>query len=265
MKQLEQKELLIVIPAYNEERNIVNVLEQLATPEIKAFADILVVNDASKDATADIAQKYGVWVHTNRINHGYGCSLQWGYRYAVRHGYRYVIQMDADGQHDICNVFQIYEKLKTKDASGHCPDLVLGSRFLKGSQSYPMGCIQQAAYGWFRFLIRLFTGTFISDPTTGLQGLSIKAVKYYCGTKHFDNRYPDANMIVQMLLLHFRVVEIPAVMHPRIQGKSMHSGWKPVIYMIYMTIAILNIWLKIKVLHMEKITGRAYAFLDYNK
>ncbi len=96
----------------------------------------------------------------------------------------------------------------------------------------------------FRGMIRVITGERISDPTTGLQGLSRKAFLYYSKYNHFDDKYPDANMLIQMMLIQFKVVEIPAVMHPRTEGKSMHSGLKPFWYMLrvmYSTIIIFRV------------------------
>ena len=63
-------------------------------------------------------------------------------------------------------------------------------------------------------MMRIAAGRKIADPTTGLQGLSRKAVMYYSKYNHFDDKYPDTNMIMQMLLLKFKIVEVPAVMHP---------------------------------------------------
>ena len=95
----KQKEILIIIPAYNEEKTIVPLLEQLEQPEITQIADVLIMNDASLDATNYIAKKRHHEVVTHVFNLGYGSGLQLGYKYAVRKGYQYVIQMDADGQH----------------------------------------------------------------------------------------------------------------------------------------------------------------------
>ena len=134
----KQKEILIIIPAYNEEKTIVPLLEQLEQPEIAQMADVLIMNDASLDATNYIAKKRHHEVVTHVFNLGYGSGLQLGYKYAIRKGYQYVIQMDADGQHDVCNIPKIYEALKTKDSDGNYPDIVLGSRFLEGSSSFPV-------------------------------------------------------------------------------------------------------------------------------
>ena len=113
-----RKEVLIIIPAYNEEKTIVPVLEKLEQPEIAQIADVLVMNDASSDATNHVTKKRKHDVVTNVFNLGYGSGLQLGYKYAVRKDYCYVIQMDADGQHDVCNIPKIYETLQTRDANG---------------------------------------------------------------------------------------------------------------------------------------------------
>jgi hypothetical protein len=86
------------------------------------------------------------------------------------------------------------------------------------------------------------------DPTTGLQGLSRRTVLFYSKYNQFDDRYPDANMIMQMILLGFRVKEVPAVMHARTAGRSMHSGLKPIVYMIRMFFSILATEFRVKVL-----------------
>ena len=251
MKEQKQKELLIIIPAYNEEKNIGTVLDQLEQPEIREIADILVMNDASSDSTNWVVKERGHTLVTHVFNLGYGSALQLGYKYAIRRKYRYVIQMDADGQHDVCNIPKIYERLKHADAQGRYPDIVLCSRFMKGSSDYPVSFLREAAYKLFRFLIRINTGKKLADPTTGLQGLSWRAVLYYSKYKHFDDKYPDANMIIQMLLLGFQVEEIPAVMHVRKSGKSMHSGLKPIVYMFRMVFSILAVVVRIRILKMN--------------
>lgn len=244
----KQKELLIIIPAYNEEKNISKVLDKLEQPEIAEIADVLVMNDASSDETNWIVKERNHALVTHVFNLGYGSALQLGYKYAIRRDYEYVIQMDADGQHDVCNIPVIYEKLKEVDADGNSLDIVLGSRFVEGSTPFPVSAGKKMAYAFFRLLIRLGTGRRIKDPTTGLQGLSRRTVLYYSKYNHFDDKYPDANMIMQMLLLGYRIEEIPAVMHVRTEGSSMHSGLKPILYMFRMFFSILAVVFRIKVL-----------------
>ncbi len=247
----EKKQLLIIIPAYNEEKNIGELLDRLKEPDIAGIADVLVMDDASKDKTRQIVLDKQLQVVSHVFNLGYGSGLQVGYKYAISNDYEYVIQMDADGQHDISNVLTIYNKLVTPDENGKCPDIVLGSRFLEGSVTFPISKVKKVAINLFRFLIKLGTGQKIMDPTTGLQGLSKRAIAFYGGYNHFDDKYPDANMIMQMILLGYRVVEIPAVMHARTEGVSMHSGLKPILYMLRMMFSIIAVWVRIKVYKVD--------------
>ncbi len=255
MSCCDEKELLVIIPAYNEEKNISNVLDALENMHVTDYADVLVINDSSSDNTNYIVRERKFALVTHVFNLGYGSALQLGYKYAVRRGYRYVIQMDADGQHDVCNIKTIYEALKTPDSDGHYPDIVLGSRYLPGSSPFKVSAVKKFAYSLFSFMIWCGTGRKIKDPTTGLQGLNYRTFLSYSRYNRFDDKYPDANIILHMLLCGYRIVEIPAVMHQRQFGKSMHSGLKPVMYMFRMTYSILAVLLRDKVLGEEKRAG----------
>ena len=243
-------QVLIIMPAFNEAKSIGPVLKALkeATP---SFCDILVINDGSTDNTADICVKQGILV-VNLVYHmGYGAGLQVGYKYAAAHDYKYVIQMDADGQHDVSNVRNIYEKLKTVDEKGAMPDVVIGSRFLESSESYKISGLRKFAFKNFSRIIKWGTKAVVTDPTSGLQGLSHRAFSYYQGYSHFDDKYPDANIVMQMLFLGFNVVEIPAVMHERTNGSSMHAGLDPIKYMFRMSFSMISVWLRIKVFKVD--------------
>ena len=252
MEERMRKRLLIIIPAYNEEKNIGDTLDGLKAAGIFEWADILVMNDASKDRTEEIVRQHGCQVVTHVYNLGYGSGLQIGYKYAVRKGYEYVIQMDADGQHDPCNIPVLYHRLLAED----CPDIVLGSRYLEGSRSFPLSLAKRLAHRLFRFIIRAAAGQAVTDPTSGLQGLSRRAFSYYAQYDHFDTRYPDANMIVQMLLLRFHLVEVPAVLRARQAGTSIHSGLKPLWYMLRMVFTTLAVIVRIRILKIEAEAGQ---------
>ena len=92
----KQEKILALLPAYNEEKHLKSVLEQVK-PRI---ADILVVDDGSKDATAEIARECGVMLLSRGYNMGKGQSLKDGYAKALELGYDAVIMLDSDGQHD---------------------------------------------------------------------------------------------------------------------------------------------------------------------
>ncbi|MCR4674093.1 MAG: glycosyltransferase family 2 protein [Lachnospiraceae bacterium] len=250
-----KKEVLIIIPAYNEEHTIRAVLDDLNEAKITDYADILVMNDASKDDTNYIVKKENCILVTHVFNLGYGAAVQLGYKYAVRKGYQYVIQMDADGQHDVNNVPKILEALKTKDETGRYPDIVIGSRYLEGAKNYQTSRIKRFAIWMFKRAIKKTTGKVITDPTSGLQGFRFPAFLYYSKYANFDDHYPDANMIMQMLLLKFHVVEIPADMHNREYGKSMHSGLMPFIYMCWLGLSMFGILIRYKWLKIDEGIG----------
>lgn len=255
----DKKELLIIIPAYNESENIVKVLTELEESEIGGIADILVINDASTDGTNWIVKDLNFPMVSQVFNMGYGCALQTGYKYAVRRGYKYVIQMDGDGQHDVVNIARIYNALTHPDKDGEYPDIVLAARFRPDSAPFPTSLPKKIAYALFRSIIKTLTGKKINDPTTGLQGLDRKAFLYYSKYNHYDDQYPDANMLILMMLLGFKVKEIPAVMHPRTAGKSIHSGLKPFWYMFRVLYSIFIILIQVKLLKMDEGAGKKSA------
>lgn len=238
------EKILIIIPAYNEEESIVDFLKHL-----KSYVDeryqILVIDDGSTDRTVEIVKKYDQSIHviSQIYNMGYGSALQLGYKYAVKYGFDYVIQMDADGQHDASNIRIIEDILKTDTPA----DIIIGSRFLKGSTTFDIPRIKKIAIKGFRFIIRVISRQKITDPTSGLQCLNREAFTYYACYTNFDYQYPDANMIVQMCVKGYLFQEFPAVMHKRESGTSMHAGiFNPIRYMCIMWLSIVTVFLREK-------------------
>ena len=225
-------DILIIMPAFNEAENIGAFLDKIKEAGVPEKADILVINDGSLDQTSSIVKKKGMGIVTHIYNLGYGCALQTGYKYAVRNDYDYVVQIDSDGQHDVVNIMNIINELKFSDDK---PDIVIGSRFMENSGVYKMSSVRKIAIKLFRFMIRRSTKRSVQDPTSGLQGLNRKAFIFYSYYNNFVHDYPDANMIIQMLMNDYKIKEVPAIMHPRLTGQSMHSGlMKPFLYMLKM-------------------------------
>ena len=114
----------ILIPAFNEERNIGDLIE--AIQREVGDAKIVVVDDGSTDSTAAEARRRGATVITHAFNLGYGAALHTGYLYAQRRGCKRLVQMDADGQHDPTSLPVLLESLEGG------ADVVVGSRYLEG-------------------------------------------------------------------------------------------------------------------------------------
>lgn len=233
------RDTLLIIPAHNEELNISKVLNELYSYNLDL--DILVVNDGSTDKTRVILENQRVKSISLPYNLGYGGAVQTGFKYAVMKGYRYIIQFDGDGQHDSGDIPLILSKLKESGA-----DIVIGSRFL-GRGSFRTGLFKKLAIQLFRLIIKTFTGVKITDPSSGLQGLSKRAFTHYADMGHYPNDYPDADILIHMILSKYRIIEIPANIRARNGGKSMHSGVKPVFYILKMLVSILIVLLREKI------------------
>lgn len=220
---------LVLIPAYNEAQNITEVLRGIR--ELNLGLDILVINDGSWDNTLDVVERAGERVINLCHNLGYGGALQTGFKFATSRGYRYVVMFDADGQHDPQDIPIILEQLRTGSA-----DIVIGSRFL--GKSFKIGFFKRIAIILFRLIIRISTGSKITDPTSGLQGLTKQVFSHYAITCNYPEDFPDADTLISSILLGYRVTEIPANIRVRSTGKSMHSGLKTVYYLLKMLISI---------------------------
>jgi len=230
---------LVIIPAHNEERSITRVLREIYN--LNLDADILVVNDGSTDRTAEIIREEKCNIITLPYNIGYGGALQTGFKYAVARGYDFVVQFDSDGQHDPQDIVIIMDKLKNNEA-----DIVIGSRF-KGKGTLKTGFMKKTAISLFRLLIKMFAKTAITDPTSGLQGLTRPVFGYYSARGNFPGDYPDADVLIHMLRCGFRVVEFPANICTRDAGRSMHSGLKPVFYFFKVILSIIVVLLREKI------------------
>lgn len=110
-----------VIPAYNVQDTVRRVVE-----DIKPLVDeVIVINDASSDKTADILADLGVTVIRHKNNMGLGRALRDGFKEALKHGYDIVVTLDSDGQHDPSDLKQLLERLKTNQV-----DVIIGSRLI---------------------------------------------------------------------------------------------------------------------------------------
>lgn len=226
----ESTAILVVIPAFNEAKNIVQVIRsvQKHAPGV----EILVVNDGSRDATAYLAITAGAHVVSHPFNMGYGAACQTGFKFACRKGYDYVVQMDGDGQHEPACIPDLVKAVQGPDV-----DIVLGSRWL-GLVEYKGPLLRKFGKFFFAFLASVLTKHKVTDPTTGYQAMNRRVIQFYC-SEVYPVDYPDANMIIMLDRSGFRVREIPVIMYLNDTGQSMHSGiLKPIYYGMKMMMSI---------------------------
>ena len=195
----------------------------------------MVINDCSKDNTREIVQKNNIKCITGVFNLKYAMAVQTGIKYAAKNNYDYVIQFDADGQHIAKEAVKLLDSIK-KD---NC-DIIIGSRYLK-DMGYPCPFFRRIGTKFFAFIIKLICKQKIADPLSGFQCLNKKVIDRYAKIGNYPE-FPDANLIIEMLLLDYKISEIPVKMRLREAGESMHSGIiKPIKYMINMLYSIVFI------------------------
>ena len=230
---MRKEKVLFVIPAYNEEKNIEKVLKEIKKDV--SFADILVINDCSSDHTSEVVKRNGVKCIDGVFNMRYAWAVQTGLKYAYQNDYDYVIQFDADGQHIAKEAIKLLETAKKENA-----DIVIGSRYLE-DMGYPCPMFRRVGTRMFEFLIGVFCKKKIADPLSGFQCLNKEVIKKYSRIGEYPE-FPDANLVIEMLMQGYKIVEVPVKMRLREEGESMHGGIiKPIKYMINMFYTIFFI------------------------
>jgi glycosyltransferase involved in cell wall biosynthesis len=221
--------VVVLIPAFNEGRQIAGVVDRVrsAAPD----CDIVVVNDGSRDDTAAAAAAVGATVVSHPFNMGYGVTIQTGYKYAAAHGYDFLVQIDGDGQHDPACIPRLLAPVMAGET-----DFAIGSRFLK-EKSYDPSLVRRFGMVLFRGLVSLITGTRITDSTSGFQAFNREVIRFFTG-EVFPCDYPDADMLIALHRAGFSIREVPVRMFANVEGKSMHSGWKPLYYIFKMFLSI---------------------------
>ena len=161
--------IFIIIPAFNEEKNITAVINNLKN--IMPRAELALIDDCSQDSTFQFAQKTGIAVLRHIVNRGQGAALQTGNDYALKNGADIIVHFDADGQHRAEDIDRLIEPIMLGSA-----DAALGSRFLDDSNKIPF----TKKYFILKPAIifnRLFTGLKLSDAHNGLRAFSADAAR----------------------------------------------------------------------------------------
>ena len=221
--------VLVLIPCYNEEANIVDTVERLraACPEV----DFLVINDCSTDASAAILQSHGYPFLDLPVNLGIGGGVQCGYRYAVEHGYDVTVQMDGDGQHDPAFLRQVVAPV----AAGEL-DMCIGSRFIT-KEGFQTSFMRRMGIRFLSALLRLLAGCKVRDVTSGYRACG-KALSARFAQQYAQD-YPEPEAILRAVCEGYKVGEVPVVMAERQGGVSSINALKSVYYMIKVSLSLV--------------------------
>ncbi|MDR1214403.1 MAG: glycosyltransferase family 2 protein [Propionibacteriaceae bacterium] len=214
--------LLVIIPAWNEEETLPDVLAEVRRTD--PSWDVLVVNDCSRDRTSALAHRAGVMVLDLPINLGVGGAMRAGYKFALCRGYDRTVQLDADGQHDPA---AIPDLLAVADQG---PDIVIGARFA-GKGDYAARGPRQWSMAFLSAVLSRITGVKLTDTTSGFKLCGRRAVALFA----YD--YPAeylGDTIEALVIAHragLKISQAPVAMRPRAGGAPSHSPFKSAIFL----------------------------------
>lgn len=224
-----RSDTLVIIPAYNEENSIAHVIR--AIHQHVPDADIVVVNDGSRDRTAEVAAQAGAIVLNMPFNVGIGGGMQTGYLYAHKNGYQYAVQIDADGQHDPADLPRLLKH--AKEGGG---DMILGSRYVARTQ-YKSTFMRRVGMIFFSGLVTWFAGQPVKDTTSGYRVVNKKLIDLF--SHYYPADYPEVEAIVYLKRQGYTLLEVPTEMRERQAGSSSITPLKSVYYMIKVALALI--------------------------
>lgn len=218
---------LLIVPAYNEEENIVRVCTNIRDnyPQY----DFVVVNDGSKDRTLELCRQNEFPVISLPVNLGLAGAFQTGMKYAYRNGYDYAVQFDADGQHLPEYIGDMLKEMQKGK------DIVIGSRFVAEKKPFTLRMIGSHLLA---FTIRLTTGFKIKDPTSGMRIFNRETIKEFAEKINYG---PEPDTIAYMIKKGKHVSEVQVKMKERIAGESYLNFTRSMLYMLRMMISLIFI------------------------
>jgi glycosyltransferase involved in cell wall biosynthesis len=217
-----------IVPAFNEAGAVGRVVE-----EIRAFdpaIDVVVVDDASSDETAAIAESLGATLLRLPFNVGIGGAVQTGFRYAFEHGFDLAVRVDGDGQHDPAELPRILEPVLDGEA-----DIVVGSRFAE-TGGYRPSRSRRAGIRILAWTVSALVRQRVTDPTSGFQAVNRRGIRLFAADYPHD--YPEVEAVVMVSRHRLRLKEVPVRMRERSGGRSSITAFRSVYYMVKVTLAI---------------------------
>lgn len=229
--------VLIIVPAWNEEASIGRTIEEIRTTVPRA--DVLVIDDGSRDSTVGQARRHGVLVCELPYNLGVGGAMRTGYRYAERHGYDVAVQIDADGQHDPAYLDSLLDELDSAD-------IIIGARFASKDDPYRVRGPRRWAMIVLAFVLSRVTGTRLTDVTSGFRVANRRAIRVFAA--HYPAEYlgDTVESLVIASRAGCRVTQVPVTMRVRAAGQASQSPVKAAVYlaraMVALVLALLRDW-----------------------
>ena len=219
---------IAIVPAFNEERNIGPLLEELRA--LDPGLEVVVVSDGSTDRTGEVAAAAGAHVVRLPFNLGIGAAVQTGFRYAWEGGFELAVRLDGDGQHDPAQLRDVVGPVVAGEA-----DLAIGSRFI-GPGGYRSSAARRIGIRVLARVVSWIAGQRLTDTTSGFQAANRRTIALFAADLPHD--YPEVEGLVTAIRHKIRVREVPVTMREREHGRSSISALGSVYYMIKVLLAI---------------------------
>ena len=211
---LNKKNVLVIVPAFNEEESVGEVLADLQSLGYQ----VLVISDGSSDNTANIARDQKCFVLELPINLGVGGALRAGFKFAVRRNYQAVVQIDADGQHPVDEINNLIDAANNSGAH-----MVIGSRFRSTESTLEVSGVRRIAMWMLSRSASSAAKTSITDSTSGFRLIREPLLEEFAA--QFANNYlgDTYESVISAGRGSFHVIEVPAGLKPREIGESTAS------------------------------------------
>ena len=221
--------LCIIVPAFNEGPSVAKVV--VAIQSALPSAQVVVVDDGSKDDTSIQAADAGAHVITLPMNLGIGGAVQTGYLYAQRNDFDIAMQIDGDGQHDPREARFVIEPILEQRA-----DMVVGSRWLgRGEYKAPSG--RRVGMRILSRLIKWRTGQTITDTTSGFRAVGRPGIALFA--QSYSSDFPEVEALVAAKQCGLVIEEVPVQMQQRLHGRSSIAGLQSSYYMMRVVVALV--------------------------
>jgi glycosyltransferase involved in cell wall biosynthesis len=230
--------VLIVVPAFNEAAALGGVLAEISALAIDGIElSAVVVDDGSRDRTAEIARSHGVRTLALCANLGIGGAVQSGLRLAAREDFDAAVQIDGDGQHPPAELAKLLDAVKRRPEL----DLVVGTRFASQA-GFRSSWLRRIGIAWLRTLLLVVARLRVSDPTSGFRFYGTRALRLFAETYPYD--YPEPESLAVARAARLAVGEVAVAMRPRQGGRSSIGLFGSGYYMMKVTLAVVLAYLR---------------------
>lgn len=231
-KELSDKEIMVIIPAYNEAENLRELLKSIPETIKGKNLGVLVVDDGSTDDTRSVALEAGHLVVQNKINRGQGAASRLGYDVLLRNNITFGVTMDADNQQQPDEIERLLTPVLNREL-----DLVIGSRIL--GSTYKSSLLRRSGVHLFTRIVNLVSGLSLTDCSNGFKAFDVASMNTL---RLKEDQFQSTEVILEAAKKGLRIGEVPVTIGPRKYGESKKGP--DLKYGLYFAKTVLKSWLR---------------------